>query len=71
MRIRYSREEDVLLIELSDEEIDHAEEAGPLIVHVSREGRPVAIEILDASEFLAKVSSAAMRAGEGAVELAL
>jgi len=71
MRVRYSRGEDVLLIELSGEEIDHAEEASPLIVHVSREGRPVVIEILDASEFLAKVSRAAMRAGEEDVELAL
>lgn len=51
-RIRYSRDVDVLLIDLSEKPIDHAEEEGQVIVHFSREGEPVLIEILDAKEFV-------------------
>ncbi|MBI2872759.1 MAG: DUF2283 domain-containing protein [Chloroflexi bacterium] len=51
-KIRYSKDVDALLIELSDGQIDHAEEAGQLIVHFSPEGDPVLLEILDAKEFI-------------------
>jgi len=55
MRISYNREEDVLIIEVSEEGIDYAEEVGPMIVHFTKEGKPVLVEILDASDFLAEV----------------
>jgi len=51
-KIRYSKEVDVLLIELSDKPIDYAEESGQMIVHFSKEGEPVLFEILDAKEFV-------------------
>lgn len=51
-KIRYSRDVDALLIEFSDKPIDHAEESGPFIVHFSKEGEPVLLEILDARQFL-------------------
>jgi hypothetical protein len=71
MRIRYSRKEDILLIEVSDEPIDYAEEVGPIIVHFTKDENPVLLEILDASEFLAEATKVAMRQGEGEVEVSV
>ncbi|MDH7579062.1 MAG: DUF2283 domain-containing protein [Bacillota bacterium] len=51
-RIKYSRDVDVLLVELSDKPIDHAEEAGQVIVHFAADGEPVLLEILEARDFL-------------------
>jgi len=51
-KIKYSRAVDVLLIELSDKNIDYAEESGPFIVHFSKTGEPVLLEIQDARNFL-------------------
>ena len=62
MRISYNREDDVLVLEVSEEGIDYAEEVGPMIIHFTKEGRPVLVEILDASEFLAKITKASVRA---------
>ena len=59
----------MLIIELSGERIDYAEEMGPIIVHFTGDGKPVMLEILDASEFMAEVSKIAMRSEE-AVEIA-
>ena len=67
MKIRYDREEDIVTIEVSSEGIDYAEEMGPMIVHFSKEGKPVLLEILDASEFIAKTTKAMAKStgGEG------
>ena len=62
MRISYDRDVDVLMIEISDEDIDYAEEAGPMVIHFSKDGKPVLIEILDASEFLAEITKISMKA---------
>ena len=40
-RIRYSKDVDVLLIELSDKPIDYAEKEGQIIVHFAKNGEPV------------------------------
>lgn len=70
MRVRYNRKEDVLTLELSEAPIDHAEEAGPIIAHFSTDDRLVLLEILEASDFLSKLTKATMRAeGERAVEV--
>ncbi len=61
MKIRYSRDEDILIIELSDEKIEYAEEAGPIIVHFSGKRKPVLLEILDASEFLTEAMKLTMK----------
>ncbi len=42
---------DALLIELSDKKIDYAEE-GQMIIHFSKDGKPVLLEILDAKDFI-------------------
>jgi len=51
MKIKYSREADILLIELRDgipeDSIDLKEE---VILHLDKEGVPLEIEILDASK---------------------
>ncbi|MBI3742055.1 MAG: DUF2283 domain-containing protein [Chloroflexi bacterium] len=62
MKISYDRDEDILLIETaSDATIDHAEHSGQFIAHLTKEGKLVLLEILDASEFLASVVKATAR----------
>jgi uncharacterized protein YuzE len=51
-KVSYSIDADALLVSLSDKPIDHAEEEGQVIVHFSREGEPVLLEILDAKDFV-------------------
>jgi len=71
MKIRYSRDEDILLIELSDEKVDYAEEAGPIIVHFTKDRKPVILEILDASVFIAEIGKAAMKSKGEPIEIKL
>lgn len=54
MRVRYSTTEDILTYEVSDEPIDYAEEMDSVIVHFTKAGKPVLLEILDASKFLTR-----------------
>jgi len=70
LKVTYSREADILLIEVvSDEPIEHAEEAGSIIVHFTKDEKPVLLEILDASEFLAETTKITMKPrGEGEIE---
>jgi hypothetical protein len=49
--------------------IDYAEEMGPIIVHFTEDGKPVMLEILDASEFIAEISKIAMRAKDEPIEV--
>lgn len=51
-KIKYSKDVDALLVELSQEPIDYAEESGQFIVHFTKAGEPVLLEILDARDFL-------------------
>ena len=62
MHVSYNRKEDILVLELSQGVVDHAEESGPLIAHFSAGGELVLLEILEASEFLAQLSKTTMRA---------
>jgi len=62
----YDKDEDILTIELSPEApIDHAEQSGSVIVHLSPKGEPVLLEILDASEFLSSVREVVLRGEKG------
>ena len=58
MRVDYSKEEDILMYEVSDEPIDYAEEMDSVIVHFTKAGKPVMLEILDASKFLSQTIKA-------------
>ncbi len=52
MGYHYDPEADVLAVELSDTPFDYAEEYGDFIVHFSKKGKPVYLEILNAKKFL-------------------
>ncbi len=54
----YEKDDDVLNIWFSKRSIDYATQNGDVIVHFTKEGEPVYIEILDASEFLREQSKA-------------
>lgn len=58
MKLKYSKEDDVLMIELNKKPIDYAEQSGDLIVHFSPTREAVLLEILDASQFFKKAASA-------------
>lgn len=66
-KIRYSKDVDALIVELSDKPIDYAEEEGQVIVHFSRGGEPVLIEILDAKEFILGTISSVVKEKEIAI----
>jgi hypothetical protein len=65
MKIRYDREEDIVTFDVSSENIDYAEEIGPIIVHFSKQAKPVLLEILDASEFIAETTRAMAKSKGG------
>ena len=53
MKIAYSRDADVLTIQLSEGRLsDSTDVAEGVIVHLSEKGRPLEIEILDASTII-------------------
>lgn len=56
--ITYSKDVDILLIEVSDGRISYAEEAGGMIVHFTEDDRPVLLEIQGAKEFVARARDA-------------
>ena len=49
MKYKYDKETDILIIELSREKPDFAEQKGNIITHYNKDNKPVEIEILDAS----------------------
>ena len=51
-KIRYSKDVDALLIELSDDAIAYAEDEGQVILHYSNNEKLVLIEILDFKQFM-------------------
>ncbi len=66
-KIKYSKDVDVLLIQLSDKQIDYAEEEGQMIIHFSKNGEPVLLEILDAKEFILNSLSSVVKDTEVAI----
>ena len=52
MKVKYSRDVDILLVWLSDAPFDHSEEVDGVITHFSASGKPVLLEIQGAREFL-------------------
>ena len=66
-KVKYSKDVDALLIELSNKPIDYAEEAGQFIVHFEKTGEPVLLEILDAKNFLLGSLSSLMKETEASL----
>ena len=58
MKINYNKEDDILVVELSDQPYDYAEMQGDFIVHFAEDNKPVMIEVLDASQFFKQESLA-------------
>ena len=52
MTYTYDRESDVLLLTLSNERPDFAEQSHNVITHYNKDGKPIEIEILGASEIV-------------------
>ncbi|MCJ7506923.1 DUF2283 domain-containing protein [Candidatus Bathyarchaeota archaeon] len=49
-RLKYDPESDVLMIVVSDSgNLSHAEEMGDIVIHLSKEGEPLFLEVLNAS----------------------
>lgn len=51
MQLKYYKEDDILVIKVSEELYDHAEMSDSLIVHFTKDKKPVRLEILNASKF--------------------
>ncbi len=62
LKVTYEQEVGVPMYEISDEPIDHADEMDSVIVHFTKAGRPVLLEILDSSKFLSKTIQATEKA---------
>ncbi len=58
MKLKYYKEDDILVIKTSTEPFDYAEMANNIVVHYTKTGKPVRIEILEASKFFDKESKA-------------
>ena len=52
MKVKYNRDVDILMVWLSDDKFDYAEESNGVITHFTSEGKPVLLEIQGAKEFL-------------------
>ena len=52
MKVKYSRDADILMVWLSNDPFDYAEETDGLITHFSAAGKPVLLEIQGARDFL-------------------
>lgn len=63
-KIKYNRDVDALLVELLDKPIDYAEEEGQMIIHLSKDGEPVLLEILDAKDFILNSLSSVVKEKE-------
>jgi uncharacterized protein YuzE len=60
---------DTLSILLSRKQIAYAEEQGAVIVNYDRDGKPVEIEILNASKFMGELLSTMIKAKSGEKQL--
>lgn len=58
MKARYFPEDDLLVLRISDQPYQEAEKIGQFILHYSKEGEPVMLEILHAAKFLKETTEA-------------
>ena len=60
-RMRYDREDDILMIWLTENaQVDHAEQVGQTIVHMNEDGKPILLEVLNAQEFVLELVKTAI-----------
>ena len=60
LKMKYDSAVDVLLVEVSKRPIGYAEELGSVIVHFTKDHKPVALEILDASRFVTQATATSL-----------
>ena len=67
-KVEYSSDVDALVVTLSDERPEYGEDVGEnIVIHYAKDGRPVEIEILDASELvISSMEAIALKAREKA-----
>lgn len=58
MKLKYYKEDEILVMKFSNKPIDYAEESDWVIVHFDKNHKPVRIEILDAKRFLTEAKQA-------------
>lgn len=58
MKVKYYKEDNILVFKLSDKPYYYAEIEGDFVVHFTKDQKPVRIEILDARSFLKEASKA-------------
>lgn len=63
-KVKYSKDADALLIELSDKKIDYADDKGNIIIHYTSDDEPVLLEIFNAKEFILSSLSSMIREKE-------
>ena len=51
----YDPEANILCIELSAGKISYVLEIGKFLIHISKAGKPILVEILDASKFIGQI----------------
>jgi len=50
--MEYDLEANIISLEIAKGKINHAKEIGNFIIHLSKTGKPILLEILDASKFI-------------------
>lgn len=58
IKITYSEDVDILMIQLSNKKVDDAFDTDNMIVQVDEEGKPVILEIFEGSKFVQDFSKA-------------
>ena len=53
--MQYDNETNLISWEITKGKIDHAREFGNFIIHLSASGKPILVEILDASKFVGQI----------------
>lgn len=65
MKLKYYRDDNILVIKLSSVPYDYAEKQGDFVVHFSKDNKPVRIEVLNARQFLKETSAVAAQPPAG------
>ncbi len=63
MKVNYDPETDIVLCQISNKQIDHAEEQGPVIVHFDKQDHPVLLEIQGGGRFIGELARLALQTG--------
>lgn len=52
MKVKYNKKEDIMSVWFSEKPVDYAEQSKSMIMHFSKDNKPVLMEVLNAVEFL-------------------